>query len=696
MVKKDNLINEYFDMLEHKSGKYHKYQYLVLLVGHLLFIDCFLTMYGSVLFSEKPSVEFRNLETGEISISKATKEFCKRKDVVILGISDFTRSGFSITTDFNFYCDDLINGYMNACMYGGNLLAMLLLSPMNNYFGRKITIISSLIVNTIVSILINFSPSTTAILLGLFLYSTIGMIAAQTAMLLNQENIVNNKRSMFVTLQQLGNILSMVIYDMMMYYANSWKIGFYFSAGFNIFIIFIVYFYILESCKFHMQNKDYEKYMLNLLNISIINKRKDKFLSYLIINKETLFLDMKLDKDNPFSNDDENDSNYKYLNSLLNDEDFKLLASSFNIDLDENKNNTLTKKLNLFESDNMVVNISENKMDKQKLEISNTSDEKFLFSLKNELNKGLENEDKESDEEDAETKRRKSLNKTVNASRKSNMNLTKSEMTAFGTFKIDFIEIRMYFGYKLTNEMLNNQDKRPSLIYVEDEVIEEKDKENLKEKENNTVLKSKTYNIIDLFTYKSQRLKFISLCVIWLLASGVYFGNTVNIKNLPGNILVNAMINAAVQATGMILSGVLMNLPILGRVISNRIYYIFSFIGYLLVAVVPASDTVKLILSFSVKIALTGSINTLFVLSGESYPNSVKNIAYGINVGIGKLGALILTFVIELLTNFQVNIIFSSLSLVTCFFFFLLEETLNKPLQTDIPELMENSHEDKK
>ncbi len=88
---------------------------------------------------------------------------------------------------------------------------------------------------------------------------------------------------------------------------------------------------------------------------------------------------------------------------------------------------------------------------------------------------------------------------------------------------------------------------------------------------------------------------------------------------------------------------------------------------------------------------IPGSINIFFVLCNESYPNTIRNFGYGLNIGTGKVGALILSFVSELISTTQINILFSTACFIIFICTFFIEETYGKTLSTEIPELLEEN-----
>eukprot|EP00340_Litonotus_pictus_P001728 CAMPEP_0170516884 /NCGR_PEP_ID=MMETSP0209-20121228/3001_1 /TAXON_ID=665100 ORGANISM="Litonotus pictus, Strain P1" /NCGR_SAMPLE_ID=MMETSP0209 /ASSEMBLY_ACC=CAM_ASM_000301 /LENGTH=474 /DNA_ID=CAMNT_0010801965 /DNA_START=700 /DNA_END=2124 /DNA_ORIENTATION=+ len=470
----------------------------------------------------------------------------------------------------------------------------------------------------------------------------------------------------------------------------------------------IIFFALIESPKTFLKNRDYDNYMLTLLEVSKKNGRKDKFLSFLIMNGENYFLNKIYDKDFP---------HLDKLKQLIDEEDMDLMREN----LKERRQHLLNKPRD---------SLSEGRLAKSER-----------------LQRVLEEPQSSDDDEDLDTVRRKSLFTSKHAeiarraiasvdpealTRRKYSDRTDTLMDKDGEkFKINFKELREYFGYidlskrSFGGDSNNNSFKNPKVKKNYREVnpneIETSSSpenrvsgkevgesiNNMKKTEidtnsngnsNNNEIEEKEerkYTPLDLLRFPSQRYKFLLLGAMWLINCGMYFGNTVNLKNLPGSILIVGLINAGVEGVGYFGSGFVMNSP-LGRILSNKIYYVVASICYLLLTVFDMSDGLKIALSFIAKIVLVASINTLFVISGEIYPNTIKSFGYSLNMATGKLGAVIFTAIIELMTDFQVNLMFTIMGVMNFFLFFTVYETRGMPLEAEIPELQDKKQEDEK
>ena len=86
----------------------------------------------------------------------------------------------------------------------------------------------------------------------------------------------------------------------------------------------------------------------------------------------------------------------------------------------------------------------------------------------------------------------------------------------------------------------------------------------------------KTHGFSSLFTYESQRYKFLILCLIWFSVCGTYNGIYINLKNQPTNIYLSGIVYFIVDIVACFVSGYLISFKVLGRINSViGLYLIF-------------------------------------------------------------------------------------------------------------------------
>eukprot|EP00340_Litonotus_pictus_P005793 CAMPEP_0170521648 /NCGR_PEP_ID=MMETSP0209-20121228/7019_1 /TAXON_ID=665100 ORGANISM="Litonotus pictus, Strain P1" /NCGR_SAMPLE_ID=MMETSP0209 /ASSEMBLY_ACC=CAM_ASM_000301 /LENGTH=835 /DNA_ID=CAMNT_0010808633 /DNA_START=297 /DNA_END=2804 /DNA_ORIENTATION=+ len=826
----------------------------------------------------------------------------------------------------------MISGFLNVFVFGGVIIGMLLLSVFNECFGRKNALLYSGTANAFIAIFITFSRTIYQIFIGILLFNTTGMITVQTSLLLTQEIVVNSKRSLFSTIVNLGYIVSIVFFGLILVIFDSWQLSLYLCSIFGVGLLLLVHFYILESSKTFLKRRQYDLFLLNLLEVSVINNRKKKFIRFVFKNGEHYFLDKYEDDHYPYRTK---------IRSLMDEEDVKYLKQ-LKTEIENTKELSIQLNYNnaQYNEQTLLSVMSQHQRDKkaqEKLSMSNNAhtnkphmnrkgskdhkeykehkehkaeqgkaDEAKVNRKKPEANKNFQEQGSSSNSYDINSNDLNNIQKNIILDNSKDMkhnlreneeNLSSNINNHIGTnhnnnnsiiintnsnrqkdgqaatkktLNINFAELRAYFNNtfqcdmpeeeeeeeenptpekseeessgdedsdvtrtdvkqdsngsnnenisrmksgldsinierensgaieevdndndnpnynneidvnrddadkemkremidivdkdnkekgassnsnnnKMNEESLpvevtskpedsrntnsnsnsssnnnnnnndqNNSDNKKSKDKLNKETKKAKDKAKEKEKEKdpndpNTMknstdtlknksniksinslpkqedLSSRTYSPLDLLQFKSQRLKFLKMSAIWFIICGVYFGNTVNIKNLPGSIVVNSIINAFVECFAMMTSGYLMNHPYFGRKKSLLFESLITLIGYSLLGFLPLGNIMKIAISFTNKFVLGAGLNCLFVLAGESYPNTIKNFGYAFNTACGKIGALVLTFVLELLTEFQVNFLFAVLALIAFQLLLTIRETRGRPLVAEIPELV--------
>ena len=222
-----------------------------------------------------------------------------------------------------------------------------------------------------------------------------------------------------------------------------------------------------------------------------------------------------------------------------------------------------------------------------------------------------------------------------------------------------------------------NQEIKTTIEKIK-EVSAEK-QENIK---NNT---EKQYSALSLLKYSSQRLNFLIMCYMWFCTSGVYYGLTINIKNLPGNTYVTGIIMFVVEAVAYILSGNLINIPFLGRKKTIFMFYSVSFLVYGIIVIFQVESYWLTILSLTARFCVSGVYNIIYTYSTEVYPTVVRSNGLGFNSVCGRVGGMVFPFILEIMHS-SITYLFMGLNLIALFAVLLLPETYGKPLSDSIPE----------
>lgn len=305
--------------------------------------------------------------------------------------------------------------------------------------------------------------------------------------------------------------------------------------------------------------------------------------------------------------------------------------------------------------------IKENLIGKRKNERPTISNVKFIPFLEEQV--------KQSSEESANTEiainpvtkeKEKHTQENKNNNNKNNKNLYLNKSQVFEeTYvenklkKIDFAENESSINFKL----LSNENKRV-----------------------------KEFSIFDFFRYASIRYKFLSLCFIWLTSSGSYYGLSINIKNLSGDVYFNGIVNYAFEILIYAISGYLINLKFFGRKITMVIYYSIANVGLILYVFVSLEESVTNLVLFIVRLCIAANYVILFTYTLEIYPSPARARGFGINNAVSKFTPVIFPILLEIFPKviFYIYLLMNLVCLVILLF--VIPETLGKPLPETLEE----------
>jgi len=198
-------------------------------------------------------------------------------------------------------------------------------------------------------------------------------------------------------------------------------------------------------------------------------------------------------------------------------------------------------------------------------------------------------------------------------------------------------------------------------------------------------LTEKSYSALDLLRYKSQRNKFIILCIFWFFISSNYYGFSFNLKNIDGNMYLLGIIMNSLDITAYLFGGIIANYA--GRKNTILCFLFIAIIIYLLNTVLTLSVDGSNILSFLARFSVSTITNVLYTYTFELYPTVIRSYGFGYNTLIGGIGSFLIPIVIEYFPSY-INLIFMVMNICNFTCVLLLPTTLNKPLPDFIPELV--------
>lgn len=241
-------------------------------------------------------------------------------------------------------------------------------------------------------------------------------------------------------------------------------------------------------------------------------------------------------------------------------------------------------------------------------------------------------------------------------------------------------ELENYLNSK--KEELNKNSSNPSnkLKLIFDDNTSNKPKDTIKTPEQNK--KQKLTGLTALLCVSQIRSYFLMLCYLWFTISGNYYGLTINLKNLKGDLYTNNIMNYTFEAFSYFFVGYVMNQTWAGRKKTILLLTMIAIIIFFFFSIFELSDFLSEFLTFLAKFAFAGVFNILYTYSLEVFPTCVRAQGFGINSAFARASSIIFPLLIEVLGNI-LNIVFLIMNIIGFVMVLFLPETLGRPLKDD-------------
>ena len=132
-----------------------------------------------------------------------------------------------------------------------------------------------------------------------------------------------------------------------------------------------------------------------------------------------------------------------------------------------------------------------------------------------------------------------------------------------------------------------------------------------------------SYDIIDLFYYKSLRWISIVMFYVWVVSGFSFYGLLLNLENLTGNIFIDSIVSYSGEFFAEVYSGYLANIYGKKVLVYSFLISFFSCISF------DFSENIyfKIIFLFLASIGISSAFNLLYIFSPQYYPTNIKSLS---------------------------------------------------------------------
>ena len=369
------------------AGNQNRYQYFTLIVIVFLWINCNFISIIIPFIEREPLINYKDND-GEIHTNVTlTHEICEEYEGKYEIVERFN---YSWVSEFGIECKKFEVSLVGSFVFIGNTAGGVIFSVINKLIShKKILIISSFIfcisafLNTLITSFDYFYGALTCLIfLGAF-----GNCLCYSSLVIAEEIVSSDKRSLFSSIINVGYALCGVLYSLAFYFVQDWRIVYYILIGASLFALFLIWAFIYDSPRGYINKKDFKNTIRILEGIAAFNGKLEEF-------KESLKQDEYQD----------------IISAIKGEEDVAVKKEDLEINI---------KKEKLKDEDKKDYTSSENNTDKENnsdnennIDNENNNDNENLIELKIQLKN--EDEEKGENKEDENENEKNDDNKENN------------------------------------------------------------------------------------------------------------------------------------------------------------------------------------------------------------------------------------------------------------------------------------------
>ena len=259
------------------AGNQNRYQYFTLIVIVFLWINCNFISIIIPFIEREPLINYKDND-GEIHTNVTlTHEICEEYEGKYEIVERFN---YSWVSEFGIECKKFEVSLVGSFVFIGNTAGGVIFSVINKLIShKKILIISSFIfcisafLNTLITSFDYFYGALTCLIfLGAF-----GNCLCYSSLVIAEEIVSSDKRSLFSSIINVGYALCGVLYSLAFYFVQDWRIVYYILIGASLLALFLIWAFIYDSPRGYINKKDFKNTIRILEGIAAFNGKLEEF-----------------------------------------------------------------------------------------------------------------------------------------------------------------------------------------------------------------------------------------------------------------------------------------------------------------------------------------------------------------------------------------------------------------------------------
>ncbi len=285
-------MDEKIDKLIDLCGTKNKYQYILLFIAFICWINNMMVSIALPFLEKTPEVTF---------IDPITKEI--KKDHLNYTICTWDKSSYNITKNydyswvifFNVSCDQIKTGLIGSFNFAGSFLGSITLNFLADNLGRKYSIIYSILLYVILNTLIIFMTNFYLAIIGNFFLNILNTYVNYILLMMVEEITHSKYRGTFGTIINSGFPACGLLYFPLLIWLKNWQSVFLVNSIVALSMYCLFHFFSYESPRYLFFKGDINKGIKTLQKISKFHNLENEFLLKINSEEYKLIIDELID-----------------------------------------------------------------------------------------------------------------------------------------------------------------------------------------------------------------------------------------------------------------------------------------------------------------------------------------------------------------------------------------------------------------